>query len=337
MGGTNCQEIKGLSDMAAEDTNEIAEAILDEFGVHSPSIKRLDSSDHYSAKVVTESGSYFLKILANGCSKASLRSQLQFADYLRNGGLPIPVALESNAGQRIASVRVAGVERLGVLSQWVEGETLGDRLDARSLEMRGQLLARLHIRSQFYDPPEDFSVREWDEVYAPSQESWLRCFLAELPVDGEANQIIEQAAARMRTICSRLQKTREAYGLIHGDYHGDNLIFDGETIWIVDLDDFGWGHFLFDVAWPTVLFAKHHPDADDSLEPLIRGYERIRPLSVAEKGLLPAFQVAAGIAAVEMVITSPLADGHPVARDWLDFSIRWLRRHLDQDAKIAGL
>jgi Ser/Thr protein kinase RdoA (MazF antagonist) len=115
------------------------------------------------------------------------------------------------------------------------------------------------------------------------------------------------------------------------------LIFDGKTVWIVDLDDFGWGHFLFDVACSTVLFAKHHPDADEFLEPLIEGYERIRPLSVAEKGLLPAFQVAAGIAAVEMVTTSPLADGDPVAREWLDFSIRWLRRHLDEDAKIAGI
>jgi Ser/Thr protein kinase RdoA (MazF antagonist) len=117
--------------MAAEDTIEIAQAMLDEFGVRRPSIKLLDSSDHCNAKIVTESGSYFLKILASGYSKACLRSQSQFADYLREGGLPIPAALESKAGQRVASVRVAGVERLGVLSQWVDGETLGDRLDLR--------------------------------------------------------------------------------------------------------------------------------------------------------------------------------------------------------------
>jgi Ser/Thr protein kinase RdoA (MazF antagonist) len=322
--------------MAVDDTTGIVQAMLDEFGVRDPSITLLDSGDHCNARIETESSRYFLKILANGYSTSCLRSRLQFADYLREGGLPIPAALESKAGGRVASVRVAGVERLGVLSQWVEGETLGDRLDAPSLEIRGQLLARLHARSETYDPPDDVSVRTWEEIYAPSHESWLRSLLGGLPADDEVHQVLEEAAARTRTIGSRLQKTRETYGLIHGDFHGDNLIFDGETVWIVDLDDIGWGHFLFDVAWSTVLFAKHHPDADEALEPLIRGYDSIRPLSDAEKRLLPAFQLAAGLAAVEMVTASPLANCDPVREQWLAFCIGWLRRHLDQDANRAG-
>jgi Ser/Thr protein kinase RdoA (MazF antagonist) len=322
--------------MFAEDTQEIAHAMLHAFGVRSQSIEPLDSSEHCNAKIVTESGSYFLKILPTGYSNACLHSKLRFADYLREGGLPIPATLASKVGPPVASVQVAGVERLAVLSQWIEGETFGDRLDAHSLEMSGQLLARLHARSQCYDPPADFSVRAWEEVYAPSPESWLRSFLAEASIDGEANQILQEAAAQMRTISSRLPKTRATYGLIHGDFHGDNLIFDGDTVWIVDLEDFGWGHFLFDLTWPCALSAKHHPDADAFLEPLLQGYESIRPLSVVEQELLPAFQIAAGLGVVEMVSTSPLADDDPVRRDWLEFSIRWLQRHLAEDAKAVG-
>ena len=47
--------------------------------------------------------------------------------------------------------------------------------------------------------------------------------------------------------------------------------------------------------WPTVLFAKHHPDANEFLEPFLRGYERKRPLSAREKELLPEFLLAAGL------------------------------------------
>ena len=86
-----------------------------------------------------------------------------------------------------------------------------------------------------------------------------------------------------------------------------------------------------------MLFAKHHPDAGEFLQPLLRGYERIRPLSVAEKELLPEFQVAAGIGAVEMVDTSPLVNDDHVANEWFDFAVRWLRRHLDKNAEKTGI
>jgi Ser/Thr protein kinase RdoA (MazF antagonist) len=164
----------------------------------------------------------------------------------------------------------------------------------------------------------------------------LRDFLVNSPLDREAKQIIEKAAARMRTLVSRVPNQRQSFGLIHADFHGDNLIFDGERIWIVDLDDIGWGHFLFDVAWPSVLFAKHHPGAGEFLEPLLRGYERVGPLNSTEKLQLPEFQIAAGIGALEMVATSHLASDAPVAIEWFDFAVGWLREHLDRASKKTG-
>jgi len=242
------------------------------------------------------------------------------------------------------------------------GRTLGDRIETDWIEKCSELLARLHLRSQLYDPPADFHVRAWDEVYAPREEGWLRSFLASSTLDEDAKEIIERAAAQTRTLDLRLPKDRQNYWLIHADFHGDNLIFDGETTWIVDLDDVGWGHFLFDVAWSSVLFAKHHPGSDGALKPLLRGYERVRPLSsplkkgtvpvgsvdlsrknhsserdsplfqqaasVTQIELLPEFQLAAGIGALEMIHTSPLANDDPLANEWFDFAVRWLQTHL---------
>jgi len=313
---------------AVDDASENIHRVLGEFDLRSTQVELLSSTGHCHAKIAADSGNYFLKILAPEYAEVQLQSQMKFADFLRNGGLPVPAPLITMTGHRFATTIVAGETKLAVLWPWIDGETLGDRTETDWIERCGELLARLHVRSQFYDPPDDFHVRAWDEVYAPREVGWLRSFLAHSPLDNDAKQIVERAAARTRTLGSRLPRDRRNYWLIHADFHGDNLIFDGETIWIVDLEDVGWGHLLFDVAWSAVLFAKHQPGSGGSLEPLLRGYERIRPFSAAEIALLPEFQLAAGIGAIEMIHTAPIANDDPLAIEWFDFAVGWLQTHL---------
>ena len=314
--------------MPVDGTSEMIGGVLGEFELRSTQVQPLTSTDHCNAKIVTDSGSYFLKVLSPGYQIVDLRSQMMFADFLREGRIPIPAPLETKTGQRFATTFLDGEIRYGVLSPWIDGDTFGDRTDADSVGQCGELLARLHVRSQAFDPPDDFHLRVWDEVYAPPEDGWLPLFLADSRFDRAEKRIIEHAAARARTLHSRLPKDRRTYGLIHADFHGDNLIFDGKTIWVVDLEDVGWGHLLFDIVWSAVLFAKHHPGSDQCLRPLLHGYERTRRLSAAEIELLPEFQLAAGIGVLEMIHISPLAKSDPVANEWLDFGVKWLQTHL---------
>lgn len=314
--------------MPVDDTTEIVQQVLTEFGLLNPRVELLSSTDHCNAKIVAASNSYFLKILASEYTEAQLQSRLQLTDFLCEGGLPIPAQLETVTGRKFATTSFGGEKRLAVLSQWIDGETLDDNTDAKWIERFGELLARLHVRAQSFDPPNEFELRGWDDVYAPREEGWLRTFLADAPLDDEAKEIVEKAAARIRTLASRLPRERRNYWLIHADFHGGNLIFDGKTIWIVDFEDVGWGHLLFDVAWSAALFAKHHPTAGEALEPLLRGYERLRPFGNAEIELLPAFQLAAGIGVLEMIDSAPIANDEPLAIEWFEFAVGWLQRHL---------
>jgi Ser/Thr protein kinase RdoA (MazF antagonist) len=314
--------------MTTDDTSENIQRVLGEFELRSTQVELLSSTNHCNAKIVTDSGNYFLKILAPGYPEVQLQSQMKLADFLRNGGLPIPAPLETMAGHRFATTFIAGEARFGVVSPWIDGETLDVHTEANWIERSGELLACLHARSQFFDPPDDFELRAWDEVYVPREEGWLRSFLANSSLDDEVKEIIERAATRTRTLDSRLPKDRRNYWLVHADFHGENQIFDGEKIWIVDLEDVGWGHLLFDVVWSAVLFAKHHPGSGGSLDPLLRGYERIRPFSAAEIVLLPEFQLAAGISALEMIHTAPITNDDPLAIEWFDFAVKWLQTHL---------
>ncbi|HLJ12729.1 MAG TPA: hypothetical protein VKU82_16150 [Planctomycetaceae bacterium] len=99
--------------MTADDTSEIIQRALGEFELRSTQVEVLNSTDHCNAKIVTDSGDYCLKILAPGYSEGRLRSQMKFADFLRNGGLPIPAPLETTAGHRFATMFAAGEARFG--------------------------------------------------------------------------------------------------------------------------------------------------------------------------------------------------------------------------------
>ena len=316
--------------MPSDSTAEIVLAALAEFDLADATVEPLESIDHRNIKVVAKSGSYFLKILVEGYDPLHLQSRLLVEDFLRAGGFSIPATILSKSGRRFASVRQAGgVERLAVLSDWIDGQTLGDRLDPDSLARGGELLARWHARCERYAPPADFEVRAWDEVYAPPPAGWLDRFLDVSPLDAAARRIVEQAAERMQGLDSRLPREPRTYGLIHADFHGDNLIDDGERIWIVDLDDVGWGHFVFDITWPTMLFAKPHGDESAYLADLLRGYESVRPLSQVDRELLAEGHIAAGIGALEMIEASPIDNHAPKAIEWFDFVVGWLDRHLE--------
>lgn len=302
--------------------------MLVEYELSHSHVELLHSTDHFNAKIVTKSEIYFLKILGVGYSEARLTSQFRFTDFLRDGGLSIPAPVATVAGRRFARLGVDDGRRLGALFPWIEGETLGDRVENHWLERCGELLARLHVQAQRFEPPPEFETSSWDEVYAPPDGGWLDSILAELPIDSEGRAIIRQVVSRTRDLVLLLQCDRESYGLIHADFHGENLIFDGKDIWIVDCEDFGWGHLLFDVAWSALLFAKHHPNSKASFDSFRKGYERIRPLSSTEIELLPVFQLAAGICALEMIDTSSVEHEDPVSIAWFDFIIRWLQSNL---------
>lgn len=68
------------------------------------------------------------------------------------------------------------------MSRWIDGDTLGPRARDRQVERSGELLARLHVRSQQYDPPDESKFRAWDDVYVTAENEWLNQFLSSSPV-----------------------------------------------------------------------------------------------------------------------------------------------------------
>ena len=59
-----------------------------------------------------------------------------------------------------------------------------------------------------------------------------------------------------------------------------------------------------------------------------KAYETVRSFSAKEKALMPHFNLAAGLAVIEMLYTDGFSKDNPEVWEWMDFAVSWLRDHL---------
>jgi homoserine kinase type II len=165
----------------------------------------------------------------------------------------------------------------------------------RHCEAVGEMLARMHLAGRDY-PRSQPSLRGlawWNETapvvlphLEPAQSSLLRSELA------YQNHV---AALPAYTALPR--------GPIHADLFRDNVMFDGDQL--TGLFDFyfaGNDCFLFDLAVCLNDWCVRHgdPEVDGQHDParaqaMLQAYQRKRPLSTAERQLLPAMLRAAAL------------------------------------------
>lgn len=310
---------------------EIIEAMLAQYGLSMARVDPIESNNHCVVRVAAASGTYCLK-LDTAVTEIRLRSQLEYMEYLSDGGLPVMDVIRATSGDSIAKVS----DTVGVLFGWIDGASLEKTTEPALLEESGALLAGMHLRAAEIQPSTGFDRPRWDQTYAPSEDGWLRDFFARSLVDDAARETIARAARRVHTTLQSLPNDTATYGLIHADFHGGNLIHDGKMVRVIDFDDSGWGHWLFDITWPAVIFAKAHGSPDGFLNPFLKGYERLRPLTGMETDLFHDFMLAAGLAVVEMIHSSSLEERGSIATEWYGFAVDWLGELLAEPNPMSG-
>lgn len=88
-------------------------------------------------------------------------------------------------------------------------------------------------------------------------------------------------------------------GLIHGDLFRDNSLFVGDAVnGILDFSEASQDYLLLDIAITLNDFARAWPRLrlkQDSVRAFLQGYESLRPLTAAEKAVLPTFLAVAAM------------------------------------------
>lgn len=202
-----------------------------------------------------------------------LEAELHFTHFLAGHGVAVAAPLCSGAGRR---VEILPDPDGGAWLAYAFGRLPGEPLRPGMLtpgvsRAWGALTGRMHALTRRYRPgPAPPWRREWHEEHVMNPDS--------LPKEYTAQR------ERGHALIARIQtwpRTPETFGLIHSDLHGENLHWDGQTLFVLDFDDCE-HHFLMNDLAVSLHTLRHltppgtDPDAfhHQFLRDYLRGYRQ---------------------------------------------------------------
>lgn len=240
---------------------------------------------HRKMTVMTSKGKYLAKTYKRDpVGLDALRFQHRLSDHLRENGLPVARIERAKDGKGIVEVDDWALE----LQQFVDGESM--KVNSKSLVASSNALGQFHqLCRGLPAPPRD--VQKWRFSEVPS-EAFERLYQKALQEGDEAKlrEWCDEIAVFLNAAGEALNTEKRSQfetGLIHGDWHGGNLLFkDDELVAIVDLEFAGDGCYLEDIAYAMSNLCIRTTTSDEKMRLrvnlLLDRYQMSRTLSYSE-------------------------------------------------------
>lgn len=252
--------------------------IAEEFGlgdfVSYTGIRNGSVNTHYLLE--TKRGRFFIKI-DEVKSEVEVKQELELLFFLKRQGCPCPQPIKSKKGKYYHEFRGKHLS----VSRHLDGVELPlETLTASHLEALGHTLADLHLIGRGYKKGIDnrFGFNKILAMYREVRKQ-LPSHLKNI-----VRVLDDEVSYLENYLDNNLPK-----GIIHGDLFPDNVKFKGSRlVGIVDFEAACRGKLIYDLA--TAVNALCYLDGRyqiDRFEPLITGYESLRPLSLPEWDSFP--------------------------------------------------
>ncbi len=214
----------------------------------------------------------------------------------RDTQLAVPEPVATTAGSFITVVSDAGLPQARVCSllRWLAGRCYFDSPRPTHLYKVGAMMAHLHEHAQQWPLPPGFRRFRWDRdgLFGDTigfggvsgTATW-----ALIPPD--QHDLLARTRERVEQTMQDLGQGPSVFGLIHADFHLDNVIFDHGEARPIDFDDCGFGYWLYDMAVSLWLY-RMKPDWPVWRAAFLTGYASVRPLPTDQLPYLDDFIAA---------------------------------------------
>jgi Ser/Thr protein kinase RdoA (MazF antagonist) len=287
---------------------------------------------HRKLVVGTDHGRYLIKTYKRDLVVLdSLRFQHRLSEHLDKNGLPLARILPALNGKRIVEQEDWAIE----LQEFVPGGPM--QMTHKTLATSARALGTFHKVCRDFPCP-DRDARKWRFSEVPRDVFGHLYNLAKAEGDdAEMDDACNGIALFLRDAGQELDthsRNRFETGLIHGDWHGGNLMFDGEELTaVIDLEFAGDGCYLEDLAYALSNLCMRTTTENDRLELraniILDNYQFSRSLSPWEER---ALYYAIGVKHIATVSYQSVQMGTGVAG--LSAS-EWMRRLLLQSRWLA--
>jgi Ser/Thr protein kinase RdoA (MazF antagonist) len=265
-------------------------------------------------------GRYLLRIHRPGYQNASsIASELTWLAALRrDSGIAVPDPVRTLEGEFLTRVYVDGApeQRFCSLLRWMDGRFQAERPALSHFDTLGEVMGRLRRHAEAWAPPDGFSRARWDwDAFFVSAGTCGETYELGWDLLGrDARGLFGEVAARTAESMKELGERDDAFGLIHADLHLGNVLFHGGEARVIDFDDCGRGHWIYD---PAVLLSdyRRRSNWEDMRDALVRGYERACPFPEDQLRHLETFMNAR--AAMLILWAGSQTDRNPYFREHL--------------------
>lgn len=252
----------------------------------------------YRLEDATGDARYLLKIhesAGDGAvdTPAQLAAQMAWLQALTDDGRVIvqsPVA--NRQGELVTQVQLARLDRLSsvCLQRWITAHHV-DHWDEPHASAVGVLLASLHSISEEWAGSENEEFGGYEDRYLVEAVEALAVTVELGLISAEEYELICRAADRIFAMLASTARTKATFGLIHGDLHQGNVLFEGMKALALDYGAFR-SYFLYDLG-VSLYHASFDPVA--IRHALVAGYDSLRPLTESDHASLEAFMVMAAL------------------------------------------
>ena len=251
-----------------------ASEILKNYGINDAEVECINFEFNATFSVSTQSGQKFaLRLNINSTRVLSnILAETQWVrDLARRPSINVPAPIATLDDQFVVSALHfdSGQTIYGVMYSWLEGEEIGDEPTLDQLRTVGKAIALMHENDS------DFELRDGAELPIFNNFFWGNedfLFSDKSSLSSEDRSLFEEARDLI------MQFTDELYAsspvrIIHADFHGWNLMWHEDQLFIFDFDDCGFGIEVQDIA--VALYWLNTPAAGAAL---LEGYRSVRPL-----------------------------------------------------------
>lgn len=213
-------------------------------------------------------------------SPLELRSAINYQNHLSVQGAPICEPLISTLGHYIEEVSQDNLVFLVHATKEVPGKPIHfDYNDKQVYFTWGKSLAKLHQAAKSYQPDEQYQFLSWENLWQEVYDY----------VQSE-EQAVKNEYQLLDTWFSNLEKMPSIFGLTHGDHWIQNVLYDGEQVYLIDFDEPVYHWFLADIARPfAILCDKPFTEWKEKFEWYIEGYKTLLPLESLHIQNIPWF------------------------------------------------
>ncbi len=170
-------------------------------------------------------------------------SEIDFLRYLIDNGATIAHPLQGLDGRFVYEFQQDNINSIvSAFSiakgyDWLNRAPDGD--DPNRLHQVGRTIGKIHQLSKSFQPVGKKLRRQWYQSQHLTQAE---------AVFQNSNPLLASAYSTYVLAMNQLPKTKESFGLVHGDFLFSNYHADGDTIVVFDFDECEYSWYVYDIA-----------------------------------------------------------------------------------------